>query len=124
MSSCQVRVITDQDFIHLKLSGTLTGQIFSSTASEVISHFDETRHKGMLVDAVELEFSFSLGDIYFNAAKCAKAGFTRIPKWAIVNKTGDEEADRFRELVGQNLGMNVRLLYSVEDSRNWILDQE
>ncbi len=124
MSSCRVTVIADQNFIHLKLSGTLSGQIFSSVTREVISHFDETRHKGMLVDAVELEFSFSMGDIYFNAAKCAKAGFTRIPRWAIVNKSGDEEADRFRELVGQNMGMNARLLYSIEDARNWILDQD
>ena len=124
MSSWLVTVISDQDFLHIKLTGILDSQTLKSIAGEVISHFDVTRHRGMLLDIIEFETETSLGQAYFNSEKFAKAGFTQIPKWSLVNKPGAEKQDRFRELACQNVGINTRFFYSVEEAREWILDQE
>ncbi len=124
MCSWEITVISDQDFLHIKLFGKLDSKNYFAIAKEVVSPFDERLHKGLLLDLRDFEIPDDLGEIFYNALRAHKAGFTQFPKWAAVRHPGGEEVDCFRELCHQNQAVNLRVFYSVEDAREWILDQE
>ena len=122
MKEWHIDVVADEEYLHLKIVGKVTAVSLPTVVDEMMGHFDQSRHKGMLTDAMELELPFSPGQTYFNMQKLRQAGFGQLPKWALVTPDYEKGKDQFRDTTAQNTGINLQCFHSVAEAAEWIME--
>lgn len=109
--------------LYIKTCGLLTANDANKMVADAVAAMSKHQCARQIVDHRETEFGLAVAEYYQRPSINEQIGISHKWKIAMVFKTLDENT-QFMETVFRNRGFNFKQFSSLEEAKNWVLDDK